>query len=282
MQFLKKAVKVAMMGLVLPSMVGASLYAGTLVTVGGVEVPDKILEIFQKADPSFNYSALPMEQKKAFLEQYVIPFAVAYNAALKDGLDKTEEYKVITMDSLTQFWRAKQIESVATTISVTADEAEKFYKENIDRFTLQAAVLRHVLVEKEEEAKAVIAELGKVPKGKTKDKFSELAKSRSKDAGSGANGGLLELNLNDQVLDKNFADAAKKMPVGTYTKTPVASQFGYHVIYLEKRDKPVTETFADNKDKIMEYIKTMKANQVVASKLSKLREETKVIYPGEK
>ena len=60
MQFLKKAAKVAMMGLVLPSMVGASLYAGTLVTVGGVEVPDKILEIFQKADPSFNYSALPL------------------------------------------------------------------------------------------------------------------------------------------------------------------------------------------------------------------------------
>ena len=84
---------------------------------------------------------------------------------------------------------------------------------------------RHILVEKEEEAKAIIADLGKG------GKFEELAK-KSKDTGSAANGGDLDWAGPDAYV-KPFADAMTKLEKGKYTSAPVQSQFGWHVIRLD-------------------------------------------------
>jgi hypothetical protein len=84
---------------------------------------------------------------------------------------------------------------------------------------------RHVLVEKEEEAKAIIAKLDKG------EKFSELAK-QSKDPGSKDKGGELGWS-SPAAYVKPFGEALTKLKKGEYTKTPVQSDFGYHVIQLD-------------------------------------------------
>ena len=84
---------------------------------------------------------------------------------------------------------------------------------------------RHVLVEKEDDAKAIIAKLDKG------EKFSELAK-QSKDPGSKDKGGDLGWSAPSAYV-KPFADALGKLKKGEYTKAPVKSDFGYHVIQLE-------------------------------------------------
>jgi len=84
---------------------------------------------------------------------------------------------------------------------------------------------RHVLVEKEDDAKKIIEQLKKGAK------FEDLAK-QSKDTGSAANGGDLDWNAPGTFV-KPFSDAMVKLEKGKYTETPVQTQFGWHVIRLD-------------------------------------------------
>ncbi len=83
----------------------------------------------------------------------------------------------------------------------------------------------HILVETEDEAKAIIAQLKKGAK------FEELAK-KSKDTGSAQSGGDLDWNTPGTFV-KEFSDAMVQLDKGKYTQQPVQSQFGYHVIRLD-------------------------------------------------
>lgn len=84
---------------------------------------------------------------------------------------------------------------------------------------------RHILVDKEDEAKAIIERL------KKGEKFEELAK-QSKDPGSASRGGELDWAGADAYV-KPFSDAMVRLEKGKYTETPVQSQFGWHVIRLD-------------------------------------------------
>jgi len=84
---------------------------------------------------------------------------------------------------------------------------------------------RHILVEKEDEAKKIIDQL------KKGGKFEELAKS-SKDTGSAKNGGDLDWAAPDSYV-KPFSDALTKLSKGQVTDAPVQTQFGWHVIRLD-------------------------------------------------
>ena len=86
--------------------------------------------------------------------------------------------------------------------------------------------VRHILVEKEDEAKDVVAELQKGAK------FEDLAKARSKDPGSKDRGGDLDWNAPAGFV-KPFGDAMAKTPKGKFTPQPVQTQFGWHVIMVD-------------------------------------------------
>ena len=86
--------------------------------------------------------------------------------------------------------------------------------------------VRHILVEKEDEAKDVIAELQKGAK------FDDLAKARSKDPGSSDRGGDLDWNAPASFV-KPFGEAMAKTPKGKFTPQPVQTQFGWHVILVD-------------------------------------------------
>jgi peptidyl-prolyl cis-trans isomerase C len=86
--------------------------------------------------------------------------------------------------------------------------------------------VRHILVEKEDDAKAIITELQKGAK------FDELAKARSKDPGSKDKGGDLDWNAPANFV-KPFGEAMKATPKGKFTPQPVQTQFGWHVIEVE-------------------------------------------------
>ena len=86
--------------------------------------------------------------------------------------------------------------------------------------------VKHILVEKEDEAKDIIAQLQKGAK------FDELAKARSKDPGSKDKGGDLDWNAPAGFV-KPFSDAMVATPKGKFSTAPVQTQFGYHVILVE-------------------------------------------------
>ncbi len=99
-----------------------------------------------------------------------------------------------------------------------------------DRFKAQSSGTeyraRHILVEKEDEAKSLITQI------KGGAKFDELAKKHSKDTGSGEKGGDLDF-ANPSSYVPEFGGALTKLKKGEMTEVPVKSQFGYHIIKLE-------------------------------------------------
>lgn len=254
-----------------------TLTAKLLVSVDGVEVSDAIFTAIKQQNPNFNYDALPDLQKQQILDE-VIDGVITANAARKDGLDKEEEYKVANLQLLSSLWLKKQVDSLSKTINVSVADAQKFYNENPKMFVTQNAEVRHVLVQKEQEAKNLIAELGKVPKTKTESKFEELAKKFSIDTGTSANGGLMQLPINSPTIAPEFAQEVLKMTAGTYTKAPVKTRYGYHIIYLKKLDKPTTQSFDSVKDQLMELLKQRKIEEVLKEKVKKMRDNTKITY----
>jgi peptidyl-prolyl cis-trans isomerase C len=145
--------------------------------------------------------------------------------AKKKGLEKTPEVKnqmdlagqtVLVRAYVGDWLKANPVTDAALHKeydAIKAQMGDKEYK------------VRHILVEKEDEAKEIIVALQKG------EKFEKLAE-RSKDPGSKANGGDLDWNAPGNFV-KPFSDAMVKLPKGKFTTVPVQTQFGWHVIEVD-------------------------------------------------
>jgi peptidyl-prolyl cis-trans isomerase C len=117
---------------------------------------------------------------------------------------------------------------------------------------------RHILVEKEEQAKAILASL------KKGGKFEDIAKKQSKDPGSGANGGDLDWAAPDSYVPE-FSQALIKLNKGQTTDAPVKTQFGWHIIRLDDVRTPQLPAF--------DQVKPQLQQQMAQQKLGKYQEE---------
>jgi peptidyl-prolyl cis-trans isomerase C len=123
---------------------------------------------------------------------------------------------------------------------------------------------RHILVEKEDEAKAIIAGL------KKGDKFEDLAK-QSKDPGSKERGGDLGW-ANQAAYVKPFSEALTKLEKGKYTETPVKSDFGWHVIMLDDTRDMKAPPLEEVKPQLMQRLQ----QQMIEKHVLELRSKAKV------
>lgn len=144
---------------------------------------------------------------------------------------------------------------------------EQWVKENPPPEEVRAA---HILVATEEEAKTLIDQLG----GGGAD-FAGLAKEKSTDKGSGANGGELGWFAKG-VMVKEFADAAFAMQPGELSKAPVKTQFGFHIIKLEERRLQPVPTLEEKRRDIESEL-VMQIQQAV---VKELRDAAKVELLG--
>jgi peptidyl-prolyl cis-trans isomerase C len=150
--------------------------------------------------------------------------------------------------------------------SAMTDEAmHKVYDDATKQMTGEQEVhARHILVETEDEAKTVLAEL------KKGTDFAELARLKSKDPGAKAEGGDLGYFTKDQMVPE-FAETAFKLEKGQLSE-PVKTQFGWHVIRVDdKRERPIP-SFDQVKDQIQTYVSRKAQSEVI----SKLRQSAKI------
>lgn len=124
---------------------------------------------------------------------------------------------------------------------------------------------QHILVEKEADAKAIIASLKKGAK------FEDIAKKQSKDPGSGANGGDLGW-ANPAGYVKEFSEALVALKKGQTTEAPVKTQFGYHVIRLNDERQQEFPPLEQVKQQIGQQL----AQQKMAAFQQELRAKAKV------
>jgi peptidyl-prolyl cis-trans isomerase C len=128
-------------------------------------------------------------------------------------------------------------------------------KAEYDKFKAQSSGTeyraRHILVEKEDDAKALLAQL------KAGAKFEELAKKSSKDTGSAENGGDLDFAKPDAYVAE-FGQALVALKKGETTAAPVKTQFGYHIIRLDDTREAQFPPFDDVKGQIQQRLSQQK------------------------
>jgi peptidyl-prolyl cis-trans isomerase C len=192
------------------------------------------------------------------LKDEIIAREIFMQEAQKTGLDATEDFKTqmeLARQTLLirELFADHQKKNPVTDADIKA-EYDKFVAANGGK----EYRARHILVEKEDEAKTIIASL------KKGGKFDEIAKKQSKDPGSGANGGDLDwANAGSYV--KEFSDAMVKLNKGQLTDAPVKSQFGFHVIRLDDvREAQLPK---------LEEVKPQIAQQLQQAKLSKFQDD---------
>ena len=126
---------------------------------------------------------------------------------------------------------------------------------------------RHILVDSEDEAKKLIAQI------KNGAKFEDLAKKSSKDTGSAENGGDLGFAKPGSYVPE-FATALQGLKKGQMTDTPVKTQFGYHIIRLEDTRTAQFPGFDEVKEKVKQQLQQVKLQEYE----EKLRKSAKTDY----
>ena len=199
-------------------------------TVNGIPISQRTVDIIAKQGAGTGQPDTP-ESRRAIIDQLALQMVVAEDA-IKKGLDKTPEV-ADQIDTMKQNVLAGAYVQDYIKNNPVSDEAVKAEYERIKAtITGNEYKARHILVEKEFEARDIIARLKREPGA-----FAKLAMEKSKDQGSRAKGGDLGwFDLSRMVPE--FGDAVGKLGKGKFTQEPVKTQFGYHVILLED-SKPI-------------------------------------------
>lgn len=204
------------------------------------------------------------DQLKRAVREELVRREVISQEARKKGLDKKAEVtaradmarQAVLVGAYLDDW------AKANKVKDTAVRAE--YDTRIKSMPGQEYHARHILVEKEDEAQAIIKKL------QSGAKFADLAKE-SKDPGSKENGGDLGWNAPNAFVPA-FSEAMVKLAKGTFTPQPVKTNFGYHVILLEDSRKLEPPKFEEVKDRLTQAM----MQQAVQSHITELVKKAKV------
>jgi peptidyl-prolyl cis-trans isomerase C len=197
---------------------------------------------------------------REFLREELINRELFVRAAKAKGLDRQTDVRTQMQVASDSVLIRGYLADVVKANPVTDDVLKKEYE------TIKAGLgdkeyrARHILVEKKEEAEAIIKQL------QAGGKFEELAKANTKDPGSKETGGDLDWAVPSNYV-KPFADAMVALEKGKYTPQPVQSPFGFHVIKLEDSRAAKAPDFEEVKPQIAQRMQ----GQVVESHLRELR-----------
>jgi peptidyl-prolyl cis-trans isomerase C len=232
--------------------------------VNGVSIPQARVDLRVKIAAAQGQADSP-ELRKAIRED-MISLEVLAQEAKKMGLDKDSE--VIQQTEL-----AKQsvlvgafVQDYAKNHLISDDQLKLEYDKLKVNLGKSEYNVRHILVETEAEAKAIITQLGK------KGKFDKIAKEKSKDAGSAEKGGSLGWAVPTNFVPP-FANALLSLKKGTYTKEPVKSQFGWHIIKLDDVRDLKVPSFEELKPQILQRLQQQSIQEYITDLRSKAKIE---------
>jgi peptidyl-prolyl cis-trans isomerase C len=204
------------------------------------------------------------DAKRDYLITYVTDMIILAKAAearkLGDGADFKRKVDIARNKLLMEALLGAEAKTAVTDAAM-----RKVYEEATKAIGEEKEVrARHVLVEKEDEAKAILADL------KKGGDFVVIAKEKSKDPGSKDNGGDLGYFTKDQMVPE-FAEAAFKLDKDQLSD-PIKTQFGWHVIKVEDKRSRQAPEFEKVKDQVEQYVVRKAQSDLV----TKLRSEAKI------
>ncbi len=231
-------------------------------TVNGVAIPTSRAEALLQSQLAQGQQ--DSEQLRAAVRNDLITREILSQASKKKGFDKKAEV-------MAQFDLARQgilvnayLQDFVAANPVKDEAVKKEYDNIVKTMGDKEYKARHILVEKEDEAKSIIARLQKG------EKFEDLAK-QSKDPGNKDRGGDLGWAAPSGYV-KPFADALVKLEKGKFSATPVKTEFGWHVIQLDDMRDLKHPALDEVKPQIQQRLQ----QQMLEKQIAELRAKAKV------
>jgi peptidyl-prolyl cis-trans isomerase C len=216
--------------------------AQNAVIVNGKAIPksqlDKLVEKAGKPDnPQVRDQAREMLITRELILQEADKRGVIQKESVRDQLEQSRVGVLV----------AAVFEDFVEREGVSDAELKAAYENIKDEYTGKEYHVEHILVDKESDAKAIIAQL------KAGANFEDIAKAKSKDPGSAKNGGDLGW-VSDKSLVPEFSKAMVQLKNGQITDKPVKSQFGYHIIKTIDSREAKAPSFDEMKDQLKQMI----------------------------
>jgi len=238
------------------SPVTAAVAESVIASVNGQPITKAELAVYSGQRKPPNNS--PEANSEEVIMKELVSLELMKQESISKGLDK-QPMVIATIEQQERTALAgAAIQNFMANNPVSDEDAKKIYDEQMGKPTTEFNA-RHILVEEQDEAVAIIELLDKG------SDFSELAKEKSTGP-SGASGGELGW-FNESQMVKPFSEAAAQLEKGQYTKTPVQTQFGWHVIILDDSRESTPVPFEDVKDRI----KMLLVNQNMQQHVETLR-----------
>ncbi|HUQ29033.1 MAG TPA: peptidyl-prolyl cis-trans isomerase [Usitatibacter sp.] len=241
----------------------AAASSGGRVVVNGVTIPQSRIEAMNK-ELTAQGQPDTAERHNAVKDELVNREVIA-QAAQRRGLDKNPDVAA-QMEMARQAVLVRALfEDEVKKNPITDAQLEQQYTQFKGSMGSNEYKVRHILVDKEDDAKAIIAELNKG------GDFAKIAKDKSKDPGSKDNGGDLDWGPSARYV-KPFADAVTGMQKGQTTPAPIKTDFGYHVIRLDDVRPLQVPPFAELKEQFRQRAQQQQVQKLVME----LRQRAKI------
>lgn len=246
--------------------------ADTFGSVNGDKITKEDVAIVLR-NPNIDFNSLPKKNKNQVLEQ-IIEKKLLTQKAVKSGVDKEASYKEalekLKKDLALEIWMQKEYKKV----SVSKKDKQDYYNKNKAQFNVPATLeARHILTKTEKEAKDLIRVLDGA--SNKKDEFINLAKTKSVGP-SGPKGGYLGKFPETQMVPE-FSKAAKDLKKDSYSKVPVKTQFGYHIIYLENKIPAQALSYEKVEAKINQVLMQESFRKHIKKESDALRKNSKIV-----
>lgn len=234
-----------------------------IVTVDGEAISEPMLAYYSRSRAQKDSADLSPEEREGLVEELVQLRLIANAAEAGDALTDSVFLAELELQRLQMIAR-RQINTHLQDNPATDTELQTTYEANLEQFAGTQYRARHILVDAEDEAADIVAELQQGAD------FQELARTRSTGP-SGPNGGDLGWFEADRMVPP-FAAAVREMEPGTFSEAPVQTRFGWHVIMLEE----LSDARAPGLDAVRGEVTQLVEQERVESYLAELRENAVV------
>ena len=237
-----------------------------LAVVAGKELTEAQFEAYLKSVPRERqmYAQNP-QYREQYKEQFIDLYLFA-QLGKDEKMDETDEFKEIMEGARRDILAQLSMRDMLKDITVTEEEQKAFYEEKKAQFGKGATVsAKHILTDSEEKCQTILKNI------EAGEKTFEDAAREFSTCPSGAKGGDLGEFGKGQMV-KEFEDAAFDAEIGKVVG-PVKTQFGYHLIKVEKKNEPKTAEFEEVKGQIYQQLLGKTQNDAYEAKVKELKDK---------
>ena len=238
--------------------------AASVATVNGVAVPKARADFMMQQQQA--RGAQDNQQTRDMIREELISREVVAQEAAKGNVARSPEVQAQLDIARQEVIVGAYLRDWARRNPVTDADVQKEYERAKSQAGEREYRARHILVESEDQAKGLIADL------KKGGKFDELARKNSKDTGSAQRGGELDWNV-PSGYDRQFSEAMVKLEKGAFSDAPVRTRFGYHIIQLDDVRPMKFPALAEVRQRIQQQLVQHKVQDLIQGLRAKAKIE---------